>query len=309
LFHDQDPAVRRKAVEYFGRFPKAGHSAIPSLIKLLDDQDDFIRALAARNLVAIEPAQAGRVIPALVDVVHKSNSDGTRGYAALQLAHMKPEGPKALIALLSDKNPALRVVAICSLTDSETTRLGLPLLRQLLLDDVARVRANAVGMISRIRPPTQEAVSAIMPLLQDQDALVRRAVLYGLREMHADIKQVFPEIVKLVDDQDDADSHLVRRELAISLAAAGPAAVPPLTKLLDDKDAHVRARAADSLGHIGSPAKDAVPALKDRLTDMSLLYDGDLGVRVCHRAGKALVRILGDKSYLEGLPALPPDGK
>ena len=30
---------------------------------------------------------------------------------------------------------------------------------------------------------------------------------------------------------------------------------------------------------------------------------------VCHRAAQALVSILGDKKYLEGLPPIPMDGK
>lgn len=305
LLHDKDPAIRRKTVKAFELFPQASHSAVEPLIQLLGDQDDYIRTVASRNLVAIEPNEAGRVIPVLVDVVHKS--DSFRGYAADALSHIRPEGAKALAALLSDQNPAVRAVAIGSLTwCGPPTELGLPVLRQLLLDDRASVRAHAVAVASQMRPPTQEAVSAIMPLLQDKHAGVRSAVLNGLSKMHADPTQVLPEMVKLVDDPDD---HYVWSTLADSLGAMGPAAVPTLTKLLEDNEARVRARAADSLGRIGPPAKDAVPALKHHLTDMSRIYYTYEGMRVCHRAGEALVRILGDKSYLEGLPALPIDGK
>jgi hypothetical protein len=35
----------------------------------------------------------------------------------------------------------------------------------------------------------------------------------------------------------------------------------------------------------------------------------DLQGRVCNHAGEALAKILGDKSYLKGLPPMPEDGK
>ncbi len=93
----------------------------------------------------------------------------------------------------------------------------------------------------------------------------------------------------------------------MNLSRVGPEAIPGLTKLLDDKDAIVRAYAADGLGKFGPAAKDAVSALKRLLTDMHNVYERQ-GC-VCNHAGDALAKILSDKKYLEALPPLPEDGK
>jgi HEAT repeat protein len=53
--------------------------------------------------------------------------------------------------------------------------------------------------------------------------------------------------------------------------------------LLEDKDANVRAYAADGLGKFGPAAKEAVPALKRLLADMHEVFD--LQGCVCNHAG------------------------
>ena len=82
-----------------------------------------------------------------------------------------------------------------------------------------------------------------------------------------------------------------------------------LVKLLGDSDPTVRGDAASSLGELGPAAKDAAGALKRLLTDLAEIPHSDLDDRVCHHAGLALNRILGDKDYEEGLPYKRPDGK
>jgi HEAT repeat protein len=304
LLHDQDTDIRCKAIDALGRFPKAGKSAAGPLIELLGDPDEHLRVDAARTLVAIAPSEAGRAVRVFEEVIHRSYS--CRGYAAGAIAIIKPEGPKVLLALLDDENPDVRAAAIGTLRWSpHTTGLGLPELRTLLQDDSASVRRDAVFVVSQMRPPTKEAVSAILPLLHDRNARVRREVVVGLTALHADASQALPEMVKLASDDDDD----VRFALAKSLAGMGSEAIPTLTELLDDKSTSVRVHAARSLGQMGPAARDAVPALKRHLTDMSEYGVNHVGMRVCHYAGRALTRILGDKSYLEGLPALPPDGK
>ncbi|MFQ5795664.1 MAG: HEAT repeat domain-containing protein [Candidatus Bipolaricaulia bacterium] len=59
-----------------------------------------------------------------------------------------------------------------------------------------------------------------------------------------------------------------KSKLAVrKLVKIGPAAVPTLIKVLQDKDVDVRQEAAEALGKIGPDARDAVPALVEALRD------------------------------------------
>jgi HEAT repeat protein len=51
------------------------------------------------------------------------------------------------------------------------------------------------------------------------------------------------------------------------LGAPAADAVPPLTRLLDDREYEVRLAAADALGRIGPAAKPAVAKLKELRAD------------------------------------------
>jgi HEAT repeat protein len=301
LLHDEDTSVRKKAAEVFGKISKTTKSdnAVKLLIELLGDPDGYIRTVASRSLLAIDPKEAERVIPVLIEVIHSGDS---AGHAADLLAEIKPQGLQLLLAMLDDKNPAVRAVAISTIVRHGKTTPDFGQLKKLLQDEEPKVRGDAVAMISNIRPPTPEAASAILPLLQDKTYFVRNQVLWGLAKLHADPKLALPEMAKLADDED----YGVRGALAQSLRVMGAGAVPTLIKLLDDERPQVRARAADSLGGIGAAAKDALPALKRHLTDMGYTIGPES--LVCHRAGDALVLITGDKHYLEGLPRRMRDG-
>src|SRR5260370_41879115 len=59
---------------------------------------------------------------------------------------------------------------------------------------------------------------------------------------------------------EDKDGDL-RVEVVVALRLAGKDGVPPLRAALKDKVVDVRLNAADSLGRMGSAAKEAVPGL------------------------------------------------
>lgn len=304
LLQDKDAAVRRKAAEIVKGFPMVSRKFVPPLLECLNDQDDYIRVLASGSLIRIDPNESARVIPVLLDVIQKKSPSS--GSAANVLASTGADGKTVLVALLDDKNPDVRRIALDTIRwQLRHEGLKLSMFTRLLQDEDVQVRANAASCIANLRPTTKEAVSAIIPLLQDKDHRVRCAVIEGLATMRADPAQAVPEMVKLADDA----NVVVRYSLAGSLGDMGPMAVPTLAKLLDDKDVGVRYKAANSLGDIGPAAREAVPTLKRHLTDMEEVGIGGEGMRICHHAGNALAKILGDKSYLKGLPDIPPDGR
>ena len=101
-----------------------------------------------------------------------------------------------------------------------------------------------------------------------------------------------PELSKVVI-QDKREWDLPETA-ARSLSRIGSAAVPELTKQLNDNDPAVRQRAADVLARIGPAAKQAVPDL------VAALEDGDEAVR--KSAALALGQI--GPAASEAVPAL-----
>ena len=190
-------------------------------------------------------------------------------------------------------------------SDDHNIRLPAAVVLKLLRDEnAARLYQRRLFLLyrqtivnrRRRQPPSSANCFGIRPQAFGMHALM------ALNRV-TDCKQYLPELRKMVNDESVYNRYLV----AIALGAMGPAATASLIALLDDSDIQVRAAAADSLGRIGPAAKDAAPALKRLLGDMHEVYD--LQGRVCNHAGEAMASILGDKSYLKGLPPMPVDGK
>jgi len=99
-----------------------------------------------------------------------------------------------------------------------------------------------------------------------------------------DYKELIPTLIAALDD-DDGD---VRKAVAVTLTRIGQPAVDPLLGVLKDKDKSKasRANAAYVLGRIGSPAREALPALTKALKES----DRDLR----RRAAFALAHVVSD---------------
>ncbi|AKQ70682.1 HEAT repeat protein [Myxococcus hansupus] len=106
----------------------------------------------------------------------------------------------------------------------------------------------------------QDAASGLLKLLDGPDPSVARAAAGALAELGADADA---QILQALREGDSA-----RRRVLLPLVGRRAAAVPDVMSCLEDRDASVRALAADTLSRIGSPA--AVPALFERLVDEDL---------------------------------------
>ena len=115
----------------------------------------------------------------------------------------------------------------------------------------AQAKAAAAEFINAVRDsgPNQAAGHALVAIVEQEAAV--------------------PVLLEGLDDPDDQ----VREGIVFALRMTGPGAVPALIVACQDKDAHMRAAAAELLGQIGPKAEAAIPALKERL------QDGDAGVR------------------------------
>ena len=100
--------------------------------------------------------------------------------------------------------------------------------------------------------------------LQDPDPQTRREAAGALATLKA--KEGVPQLTAALKDRDAG----VRAKAAEALWSMGPDArdaVSELTAALKDRSADVRLSAAGALGEIGAEARDAVPALNACLKD------------------------------------------
>jgi hypothetical protein len=112
-------------------------------------------------------------------------------------------------------------------------------------------------------PDSKETIPQLLATLRDAPEPERLNATYALGEMGDSAVEPLLEILR------DADEPL-RLKAACGLSVVGAPAMPALVKALtDDDDWWVRASVADTLGDIGIPAREAVPALIDALRDES----------------------------------------
>ena len=134
-------------------------------------------------------------------------------------------------------------------------------IEDLLKDKSAKVRAHAALALGAIGSAAKDSAPALAELLKDPDDTVRRTALRAIRAIHPGPKVMIPICTKLLEDPDPA----IRGRILNAIAERGVEAVPGLIEgLKDDKAAFW---ALIVLREIGPAAKDAVPAITEKLKD------------------------------------------
>ncbi len=132
---------------------------------------------------------------------------------------------------------------------------------ELLRDASPKVRAHAAWALGEIGVPAKPAVAALAESLKDPDATVRRQAVRAMLSIRPGPQVLVPLCIDLLEDPDPG----VRIRVLHAIAEAGPKAVPGLIEALrNDRTAYW---ACVVLRDIGPGAKDAVPALADKLHD------------------------------------------
>lgn len=134
------------------------------------------------------------------------------------------------------------------------------LIGQLNSSDAA-VRLKAIDALGAEGAAATEAVDPLTSLLKDEDAVVRRHAVKALGEIHPGPKVMIPLFIQLLKDKDPG----VQTRVLSAITEAGKAAVPGLIEAL--KNDEVAYWACVVLRQIGPAAKDAVPALAEKIKD------------------------------------------
>ncbi|MCE9671017.1 HEAT repeat domain-containing protein [Myxococcus stipitatus] len=300
LADDDNPAIVCDAAQVLGR--RRSRRSVPLLARLTVHADDnvavaaiealgrvgggaavdaLLAALGSGNFFRIFPAidVLGRcgdpaVVPALLGLLADP-------FYALEAARAlgrtgQDAAVPALVGLLRRGNDALVRVAAVALVDiheAQVQRFGAARAVQAALRAgpelaaLGRRLAHAVSSADSAERSAlarllgwvggQDAAAGLLKLLDGPDPSVARSAAGALAELGADADE---QILQSLRDGDSA-----RRRVLLPLVGRRAASVPEVLACLEDRDASVRALAADTLSRIGDPA--AVPALFQRLVD------------------------------------------
>jgi HEAT repeat protein len=272
--------------------PKA-KSATGLVIDLLQSPEPALHSLALTTLVNIGPA----AVPALLDCLEDPATEnlGTRALKRIG-ALAVPQLLAALDSKESRRHPAV-VRALAAIVREDVDVQGdaiFAALRRCLCATDAQLRQAAVEAAVTLGENREQLIPHLLPLLKDEDELVRRRTIDVLVSMG--LAAVAPLVATLAGDEVD-----VRREAAEALAKMGEEAVAGLCQALRSETPEVRREAARTLGRIGrygGSASSAVSALVESLEDDAIKCAAAfaLGEICCHleMTVPALVGLLAD---------------
>ena len=281
---------------------KRNDERIESLINQLSSgimPPELVRHNATRQLVQIGKPAVPKLVRALPQASGQLSYDIVEIF--YQMGTYAEEAVPVLIAEL--KRPNFSIFSEfgnyhrkVSWALGEIGHAAVPSLIDALSYPNNRTRQYAAESLQYMGFEARAAVPALLPLLQDEYAEVRRAAAVALGETgkrgsvtlgnivnptprtflrrrdhpaHAAV----PSLIQMLED----DSSYVRRAAVNALGdIADASAVPGLIAMLKKEDKRARGLAARALGKIGAPAQAAVPVLISRLKMAGYCEKGDI---------------------------------
>jgi hypothetical protein len=261
-----------------------GATAVPYLLQRIErGSPDPLAVTAIRVLGPL----ARSAVPELTEFFRREPSSFS---AAMALVYLSAEKP--VIQALSSRTQVVRQTAIAALGHggARVDGAAIPALIENLEKGSTQTRSNVIWALSSIHKREDLVVPALLRLVDDQDAWIRRSAVEGLAGF--DLPRTSDRVIKALDDPDAG----VRGGAARSLGAAVDRTtddtlvkqiVAALIVRLNDPVDNVRSHVAWALGSIGPRAMDAVAPL------MKLTEDVNPQVR---QTANASLRHINDKT-------------
>ncbi|MFW6410216.1 MAG: HEAT repeat domain-containing protein [Halanaerobiales bacterium] len=296
--------ARIKAIGIMGNYPKFPYEVLPTLIKALEDPEVDVRSAAVSALgtgLGSEGKEEKEVIKALVARVEKDEEARVRRGAVYSLGQINTKDSrvyKSLAVALSDDDPEVRrtsagvlsklgasasilnemiaalkypdsylrsdlLRAMQKLDSAELERIVHPV-SELLDDESAFVREQAIGVIRAAGPAGAEVLPALINALSDKSNNVTIGVIRTLDKLGPEYAgEALPELLELIKGESSGNLGA----LAKIMVTIGEPAIPPMIELLSHNNYEVRGKSASILGSFGPGAEDAVPMLNSIYED------------------------------------------
>jgi HEAT repeat protein len=200
-----------------------------------------------------DPAEARKVIPALMDALH--DPDSTVRLEVVRSLY------SAALPIKTDPRPAPN-------RDSELRGVATAL--QGLLDDRnPSVRAEAARGLAALGTMTSLATPELIAMLRDPVPTVREAAAQALRQTRLSEPADLQALIRTFQDPNPRVRGEVLLALIVSAENSESLVLPVLVKGLKDQDAWVRARAEEALGNYHWAPEVGLPILLAALHQQS----------------------------------------
>jgi len=207
----------------------------PSLVRLLNYEDDHIRRNAAETLGEMG-SDARPALPTLLAIVRDPHED----------EFVRSAATEALIKIGLEADAAISLFH---------------LLRQ---ENAFGLYSNAVRMISHLGSQAVAVLVEELMATSPEREMRSHFELYALEFLEQVGPASLPGLIELLNSEEWRSSALR------ALGSAGAGAVPVLIEALQDERPETRASAAEALGGIGPAAAPAIPVLSGALNDPDL---------------------------------------
>ena len=331
FLYDSNPKVRKGAAYNIGAIgannPDLVKSAIPRLIKLLDDSDEDVRSQSANAiwlwlwLGGATPEWFKDAIPKLVNLLIDPSEDvrSNAGYALGKIGRKKPDLVESVIPTLirlldypeaRREGRVIDVIMDIGEENPDVVKDAFPKLIIFLED----VHGHAIHTFMRIGNKRPDLIEGIAPkltnLLSDEQKIVSNAEVIGfLVQINLDL--VKDIISKLRGFLNSLDNEVRKNAVWATAIIAGRKpelvkdAFPRLIELFGDPDGLTRAWATSAIkvAAVKTPElfKDAVPKLTELLDDSNISVRYDVAIAIGNICGAArLVELLCDPDVQEG---------
>jgi HEAT repeat protein len=235
LLERDNPDNRRHILSIFRAIGPGSKPALPAIRAKLFHDDFHTQYWACRAVGAIG-AEAIEAAPDLRQLLRPNYTASARRNAAIALG----------------------------LLGSNLDERSVDALVTTLRDRIHPVREEAARALGRLGKAGRSAIPELRIALVDGKRDIRSTCALSLWKLTGEAGPVLPP---LVEELGEGHRPWEAAEVFAELGPEGAPAVDSLIKLLQSDNAEVRMSALDSLGHIGEPARRAIPEIEKRLQD------------------------------------------
>jgi HEAT repeat protein len=234
---DEDEQVRFWAASALYLCGRSAKVALPQLLELLQGTNQPLKSLAARTLGNLG-TNAMAAVPVLENM--------------LQTPPGEPRLVAAQVLWSITRHAPLVVPALIEALDIKTTSAA-----------ESWRSLSAARTLADIGPEAGAAIPALRRMLRAEVPMVRVAAAEALARISPDT----PGLAEVLGGALQLDPSMNYLTALRSLCGLGSRSVPVLSRALSDPSPVMRRLAIETLGSIGTPAKEAVTALATRLRD------------------------------------------
>ena len=241
-------------------------------------------AVREGEVIPDDATRQRRHLASLIEML-KSEDPSARRDAARELGEMGSRAKEALPELIESlEYDDVQAVEAVSETLYGIGKPAVPVLIKALGDNNPIRKRSAAMILARFGPMAEEAVPALVGLLEDKDKEIVNAAKYALNEV------VTPAAAPLLEEELKNPKPEVRSAAKEALEAvearhAGVMRLPFLIEQLEAEDAEERLNAVNLLADLGRAAEPALPAL------VEILKNEDEEVRIRKAVIDAFMRV------------------